>query len=612
MSKIIGIDLGTTNSLAAVWQDGKSVLIPNAFGEYLTPSVVSVDEDGTIYVGKSAKERLATHPDETAGVFKRFMGTSKKYQLGKHTFLPEELSALILKKLKEDAESFLGEEVEEAIISVPAYFNDMARNATKRAGQIAGWKVERIINEPSAAALACQNTKKSEEATMMVFDFGGGTLDVSLVDCFDNVIEIMAISGDNRLGGQDFDDMIAEYFLKAKGLDASVLPPETMGIVRMSAEKCKRDLTENTEVYMTVSCEQINDMMEISRKDVVNFCARIFERMGKPIRQVLADGHISAEEISDVVLVGGSCKMPLVQQYLAHVLKRNDIETIDPDHVIALGCGVCAGIKERNIQVKDMLLTDICPFSLGIAVDNSAKSGESRMSFIIERNSPLPFSRQQTYFPHADYQTKVDLLIYQGESLYVADNLPLGKLEIEVPPRLSVQMPIQVRFTYDINGILAVDVDIPATGEHKQMVIVNKELSMTEEQIQAKLREFEQIKMNPAKDEKNQYIMDWGSRLYMQCTGQLQQEIGRKLEYFRYEVKRDSHNLKRVQKYMTVYLGVVEVMVNKFINLAENDWKDGSWYQEETEEETQENRETEDEFRTWEKENYDDSEYDPM
>lgn len=608
MSKIIGIDLGTTNSLAAVWQDDKSVLIPNALWEYLTPSVVSVDAKGTVYVGKSAKERLATHPDETASVFKRFMGTSKKYQLGKQTFLPEELSALILKKLKEDAERFLGEEVEEAIISVPAYFSDMARNATKRAGVIAGWKVERIINEPSAAALACQSMKQVEEATMMVFDFGGGTLDVSLVDCFDNIIEIMAISGDNRLGGQDFDDMIAEHFLRAQGLEASELDPETMGIVRMCAEQCKRALTESQTAQMAVNCPQINAAMEISRKDVVNFCARIFERMGKPIRQVLADGHTSAEEISDVVLVGGSCKMPLVQQYLAHVLKRNDIETIDPDHVIALGCGVCAGIKERNVQVKDMLLTDICPFSLGIAVHDYSNSGEAKMSFIIERNSPLPVSRQHTYFPHEDYQTTVTLQIYQGESLYVADNLSLGQLEIEFPPRLSSQMPIHVRFTYDINGILAVDVDIPATGEHKQMVIVNKELSMTEEQIQAKLKEFEQIKMNPAKDEKNQYIMDWGSRLYMQCTGELQQEIGRKLEYFRYEVRRDSHNLKRVQKYMTVYLGVVEGMVNQFINLSENDWKDGSWYQEETEEETQENREIEDEFRTWEKENYDDSE----
>lgn len=605
MGKIIGIDLGTTNSLAAVWQDGKSVLIPNAFGEYLTPSVVSVDENGTVYVGKSAKERLVTHPNETAGVFKRFMGTSKKYQLSGKTFLPEELSALVLKKLKEDAERYLGEEVEEAIISVPAYFNDMARNATKRAGRIAGWNVERIINEPSAAALACQNAKQSEEATMLVFDFGGGTLDVSLVDCFDNVIEIMAISGDNRLGGQDFDDMIADYFLKAQGLEAKELAPETVGIVRQCAEQCKRDLTEDQTARMVVNCTEIHAEMEIGRKDVVNFCARIFERIGKPIRQVLADGYMPVEQISDVVLVGGSCKMPLVQQYIAHVLKRDDIDTIDPDHVIALGCGVCAGIKERNVQIKDMLLTDICPFSLGVAVQNYENSDELKMSFIIERNSPLPVSKKSIFYPHQDNQAKVLLQIYQGESLYVADNLELGKLEIWIPPMPKMQMPLEVCFTYDINGILEVEVNILATKEHRRMVIVNEELSITEEQIQAKLREFQEIKMNPSDEEENQYIMDWGSRLYMQCTGELQMEIGRKLDYFHHEMKRDSHRLKHIRKYMLVYLGFVEGMVNQFIKLSENDWKDGNWYQEKPDEETQDYREVDEAFKAWEKENLD-------
>lgn len=612
MSKIIGIDLGTTNSLAAVWQNDRSVLIPNAFGEYLTPSVVSVDENGTVYVGKSAKERLATHPKETACVFKRYMGTSKKYHLGDKEYLPEELSALVLKKLKEDAERYLGEEVEEAIISVPAYFNDMARNATKRAGQIAGWKVERIINEPSAAALACRSANQLEEATMMVFDFGGGTLDVSLVDCFDNVIEIMAISGDNRLGGQDFDDMIAAHFLKKQGVDITSLSAETMGIVRQCAEQCKRALTDHQTAKMVVNCPEINAEMEISRKDVVTFCATLFEKMGKPIRQVLADGRMPVEEISDVVLVGGSCKMPIVQQYLAHVLKRNDIKTIDPDHVIALGCGVCAGIKERNIQVKDMLLTDICPFSLGIAVSDYAGSGELRMSFIIERNSPLPISKQETYFPHEDDQDRVVLQIYQGESLFVKDNLELGRLEVDIPPGPKMKMPINVRFTYDINGILEVEVDVPATQEHKQMVIVNEALSMTKEQIQAKLKEFDEIKLNPANEEGIQYIVDWGSRLYMQCTGELQQEIGRKLDYFRHEVKKGSNSVKKIQKYMTVYLGVVEGMVNSHINISENDWKDGNWYQEETEEGTQSIRQIEEEFRSWEKENYNDSDKEPM
>ena len=252
MGKIIGIDLGTTNSLVAVWQDGESRLIPNAFGEYLTPSVVSIEEDGTIYVGKTAKERLASHPEDTASVFKRYMGTAKKYRLGKKEYRPEELSSFVLKKLKEDAERYLGEPVEEAIISVPAYFNDMGRNATKRAGLLAGLKVERIINEPSAAALACQNRKQEEDATILVFDFGGGTLDVSVVECFDNVIEILAVSGDNQLGGQDFDDAIVKYFLRHCEIDPKNLTAQTRAILRSSAEKCKKELTEKTSAEMVV------------------------------------------------------------------------------------------------------------------------------------------------------------------------------------------------------------------------------------------------------------------------------------------------------------------------------------------------------------------------
>ena len=231
MSRIIGIDLGTTNSLAAVWEDGHAQLIPNSFGEYLTPSIVSMEADGTFYVGKVAKERMVTHPKDTASVFKRFMGTSKRYKLSGKEYRPEELSALVLRKLKEDAEAYLGEPVEEAVISVPAYFNDMARSATKNAGELAGFKVERIINEPSAAALACQKQNQEEDALMLVFDFGGGTLDVSLVDCFDNIIEILAVSGDNHLGGSDFDLVIAKEYCKENQLNWETLDGEKQAVI---------------------------------------------------------------------------------------------------------------------------------------------------------------------------------------------------------------------------------------------------------------------------------------------------------------------------------------------------------------------------------------------
>ena len=604
MSKIIGIDLGTTNSLAAVWQDGESRLIPNAFGEYLTPSVVSFGEDGTIYVGKTAKERLASHPDETASVFKRFMGTSRKYMLGGKSYRPEELSAFVLRKLKEDAERYLGEPVEEAIISVPAYFNDMARNATKRAGMLAGLKVERIINEPSAAALACQSFNQEEDATLLVFDFGGGTLDVSLVECFDNVIEIQAVSGDNQLGGQDFDDMIAEHFAKSLGLNYAAMEPETKAIVQKSAELCKRELTENPSANMVVNCREINNEIEITRKEVVKICAPLFDRIGKPVSKVFVDAQIFTDQVSQIVLVGGSCKMPVIRQYLSYLLKREDIETKEPDYMIALGCGVCAGIKERDKDVKDLLLTDICPFSLGIKVANHQDPYKELMSFIIERNSPLPISREEMYANAYDRQQRVALKIYQGEAMYVSENLYLGEILFDIPPMAAGQVQCFVRFTYDINGVLEVEAKIPLTKEEKKLVIVNKELDMTQEEIDEKLNEFERIK-NPLADERNTYILEWGQRLFMQCSRkEMRDEILGRMQYFQHMMNFDEHRLPQARKYLTVYFAYIEGLLNSYAGFADDMLKDGAWYQEEDEEE----REMETLFREWEEEKEDNGE----
>ena len=604
MSKIIGIDLGTTNSLAAVWQDGESKLIPNAFGEYLTPSVVSIGEDGTVYVGKTAKERLASYPDDTASVFKRFMGTSRKYMLGGKSYRPEELSAFVLKKLKEDAERYLGEPVEEAIISVPAYFNDMARNATKRAGMIAGLRVERIINEPSAAALACQNLNQEEDETLLVFDFGGGTLDVSLVECFDNVIEIQAVSGDNQLGGQDFDDMIAEHFAKSLNLDYAAMEPKTKAIVRKSAELCKRELTENPSANMVVNCQEINNEIEITRKDVVKICAPLFDRIGKPVSKVFVDAQTSTDQISQVVLVGGSCKMPVVRQYLSYLLKREDIETKEPDYMIALGCGVCAGIKERDKDVKDLLLTDICPFSLGIKVANHQNPNKDLMSFIIERNSPLPISREEMYVNAYDKQLQMALRIYQGEAMYVSENLYLGEILFDIPPMAAGQVQCFVRFTYDINGVLEVEAKIPLTKEEKKLVIINKDLDMTQEEINEKLKEFERIK-NPLTDERNTYILEWGQRLFMQCSQkEMRDEILGRMQYFQHVMSFDEHKVPKARKYLTVYFAYIEGLLNSYVGFADDMLKDGAWYQEEDEEE----REMETLFREWEGEKGDNGE----
>lgn len=592
MARIIGIDLGTTNSLAAVWENGESKLIPNAFGEYLTPSVVSVDNEGTVYVGKTAKERLAAYPAQTASIFKRFMGTKRVYHLGNRTYRPEELSSMVLRKLKEDAERYLGEPVEEAIISVPAYFNDMARNATKRAGMLAGLKVERIINEPSAAALACHRMKE-EDATFLVFDFGGGTLDVSLVECFDNIVEIMAVSGDNQLGGQDFDDMLGTYFIRKMNLDPGALTLETRALIRSGAEKCKRELTDNKTAKMVVNCEQINGVLEISRKDVVTICAELFERISKPIRRVMMDAKTNATDIRKVILVGGSCKMPVVRQYLRHLLNRNDIETLDPDYMIAFGCGVCAGIKERNEEIKDTLLTDICPFSLGTGVVNHEDSSKQLMSFIIPRNSPLPCSIEQSYVNAYDGQKEIEFGIYQGEAMYVADNTQLGEIRVNIPPREKGKVECRVRYTYDINGLLEVNLYIPMTGEKKQLVIVNNELGMSEEEIKQKLNEYRNLKINPADKEENKYVLAWAERLFMQCNNEFQTEIQKRMQYFIHVMNHDPYHVEKVRKYLTVFLASVEQITEKYVNWDEQEFEDGSWYEDEDE------REIDNLFREW-------------
>ncbi len=592
MARIIGIDLGTTNSLAAVWENGESKLISNAFGEYLTPSVVSVDDDGTVYVGKTAKERLAAYPAQTASIFKRFMGTKRVYKLGNKSYRPEELSAMVLRKLKEDAEQYLGEAVEEAIISVPAYFNDMARNATKRAGALAGLRVERIINEPSAAALACHQMKE-EDATFLVFDFGGGTLDVSLVECFDNIVEIMAVSGDNQLGGQDFDDMLGTYFIRKMNLDPGVLTLETRALIRSSAEKCKRELTENKTANMVVNCEQVNGMLEISRKDVVTVCAELFERISKPIRRVMMDAKTNSADISQVVLVGGSCKMPVVKQYLRHLLKRDDIETLNPDYMIALGCGVCAGIKERDEEIKDTLLTDICPFSLGTNVLNSENPSKQLMSFIIPRNSPLPCSIERSYVNAYDNQEEIRFGIYQGEAMYVADNTLLGEVTLHIPPRPKEKVECRVRYTYDINGLLEVNLHIPMTGEKRQIVIVNNELGMSEAEIKQKLKEYDKLKISPADKEENKFVIAWAERLFMQCSKEFQAEIQSRMQYFIHVMNNDPYHVDKVRKYLTVFLAYVEKITENYVNWDEQEFEEGSWYEDEDE------REIDNLFREW-------------
>ena len=579
MGRIIGIDLGTTNSLVAVWENGQSVLIPNAWGEVLTPSAVSFDADGTVYVGRIAKERKMTHPEITFTSFKRFMGTSYQYKAYGKTYKPEELSALVLRQLKEDAESYLGEPVEEAVISVPAYFNDVARKATKNAGMLAGLTVDRIINEPSAAALACQNQDRQEDMNAMVFDFGGGTLDVSIVECFENIVEITAISGDNRLGGDDFDHAIAAEFCRRHDFTMEVLTEQHRTEILAAATQCKLQLSETESAEMMVRYGGTGESMTLTRQELIIASQELFLRMENPVKRALADWKHGAEELNRIIMVGGSCKMPVVQYLIKHMMRDLTMSVTDPDLMVALGMGVYAGIKERSEDVRDMLLTDVCPFSLGTEIFNQGNPNMGIMHVLIERNTALPASREDTFYPVNENQGQIEFGIFQGEEFYAEDNLKLGSMSISLPMAKNTQRSITVRYTYDINGLLLVDARVNYTGKTFQKVIVNSQVEMSRQEIRKQVKKLEHLKIHPRDKEENKFLWTRADRLFQTSTGSLRDDIAERMKYFDYLLgKQDELVLARWRKVFTPYLDEVEAIM-RLTKAAMHDAADfAAWY----------------------------------
>lgn len=577
---VIGIDLGTTNSLAAVWRNGCSELIPNAFGEVLTPSVVSVDEAGTVFVGKTAKERLISHPECTACVFKRFMGTEKVYKLGQKSYTPEELSSFVLRKLREDAENYLKETVTEAVVSVPAYFNNAQRDATKRAGELAGLVVKRIINEPSAAALACQHLYPEEETVELVFDFGGGTLDVSVVDCFDNIINVVSVSGDNHLGGCDFDRAMAEYFCREQGMELKKLSLSEQAAVLKSAEACKIALSDAEQAEMTVHYGGETRTLFFDTEKMIQASAGIFKRLIEPLKQAVLGAELKWEDINRIILVGGSCNMPAVRLYLQHFLKKEAVFLGSPDTIVALGTGTYAGIKERKAEIRDMLLTDVCPFTLGVEIKDGV------MSPIIERNSALPVSRSRKYVTISDFQKILRFAIYQGEAPVAEDNILLGEIEVPVPPALAEKEAAEVRFTYDINGILEVDARVLSTNETRHLVIIDRKNRMSQAQIQETLEEMQKLKIHPREREENAYLLSRCESLYAQAGSGLREFLLDQMQYFQFLLETQNDlKIKKGREYFTRALDAAEDSMAIFRTEEEFRSFSDRWYEEAKQEE---------------------------
>ena len=460
---ILGVDLGTTNSLAVVYKEGKPVLIPNAYGEYVTPSAVSI-LDGKIVVGKLAKERLITHPECSASLFKRNMGSDVTYTLDKKEYDSATLSSFVVKQLIEDAQNYLHESIDEVVISVPAYFNARQRQDTKRIGELLGVQVERLINEPSAAAIACHMDDEYE--TFVVFDFGGGTLDVSVVDCFENVISINAISGNNHLGGTDFDRAMAEYFCFKNGLNYNVLDLSFQQSILRACEQAKIKLS--TQSVAEVSLVHLNKNYNciFDENVLFNTTHSLLESCKNVIGKAVKDSGFSAGELDSLILVGGSSQMPVLQHYLSDALNIPVLKEENMDSLVALGLGKYIGIKQRDENIKDVVVTDICPFSLSTSTYNEQNPDLELSTVLIPKNSVLPTSKKMTLRTVHKGQTKVNISVFQGQTMYAKENLFLGQAFIHVPRNMHDYESFDLIYSYDINSMLYVEAIVHSTKEH--------------------------------------------------------------------------------------------------------------------------------------------------
>jgi molecular chaperone HscC len=561
---IVGIDLGTTNSAVGVWKDGAAVLVPNRLGSVLTPSAVSVDTTGEILVGAAALDRATTHPERTATHFKRYMATGRTIRLGKQEFLPEELSAFVLRSLKADAEAFLGEPVSQAVITVPAYFNDRQRKATRRAGELAGLTLERLVNEPTAAALSYGVNQLDRQHKFLVFDLGGGTFDVSVLEVFEGVMEVRATAGDSRLGGQDFNELLFTNFL-ARGGPALTLEaerdPAFAARVRVAAEAAKRRLSEQNETVMSVVERGRTIEMPISAERFETLSEDIITRMRAPVLRALNDGRIGIHELDQVLLVGGATRMPIVRRAITRMFGRFPSTAVNPDEAVALGAAVQAGLKSRDAALREVVLTDVCPFSLGVGMlEGGGEELSEREVFspILERNTTVPASRERRFCTVRDNQTRVDITIFQGESVRLEDNVEIGSLEVPVPPESSGRVAVDIRFTYDINGILEVDVSIPQTGVTRQLVIVNDE-EMSPEEVARRRAILAGYKLHPRENEANRAAVARAERCFETTLGAERTAVRQLLVSFEHVLNRqDPKEIERARALLLSELDELE------------------------------------------------------
>ncbi len=506
MSKIIGIDLGTTNSCVSVLEGGEPVVIPNAEGNRTTPSIVAFTKDGERLVGETAKRQAVTNPNRTITSIKREMGTDHKVEIDGQSYNPQDISAMILTKLKNDAESYLGEKVSEAVITVPAYFSDAQRQATKDAGRIAGLDVKRIINEPTAASLSYGLDKTEQQQKIMVYDLGGGTFDVSILEIGDGVFEVLATSGNNMLGGDDFDkvvlDFLADSFKKENGVD---LRNDNMSLQRLkeAAEKAKKELSSMNTTNVNLPFITANENgplhlnIDITRAKFDSLTSHLVNDTVEPIEKAMKDAGVTAADLDQVILVGGSTRIPAVQEAVKKMTGKEPHKGVNPDECVAIGAAVQGGVLTG--EVKDVLLLDVTPLSLGIETQGMV------FTKLIERNTTIPTKKSQIFSTAADNQTAVDIHVLQGERSMAADNTTLGRFQLDgIPPARRGIPQIEVTFDIDANGIVNVSAKDLGTGK-EQHITITSSTNMSEDEINRRVEEAEKYK---EEDEKRKKLID--------------------------------------------------------------------------------------------------------
>ncbi|EDQ3449600.1 molecular chaperone HscC [Salmonella enterica] len=486
----IGIDLGTTNSLIAVWQDGAAQLIPNKFGEYLTPSIISMDENKQILVGKPATARKTSHPDKTAALFKRAMGSHTLWHLGEESFNAPELSSLVLRSLKEDAEDYLQQPIKDVVISVPAYFSDEQRKHTRLAAELAGLNAVRLINEPTAAAMA-YGLHTQQNSRSLVFDLGGGTFDVTVLEYATPIIEVHASAGDNYLGGEDFTHLLLDEVLKRWNLDKSALTDSDLAALYACVEAAK--CASGSPLRMSWLYQERALESTFYDDELEALWLPLLNRLRTPIEQALRDSRLKPEQIDSLVLVGGASQMPLVQRIAVRLFGKLPYQSYDPSTIVALGAATQAACRLRHEDVEEVILTDICPYSLGVEVNRQGVPGI--FSPIIERNTTVPVSKVETYSTMHPEQDSICVRVYQGESHKVKNNILIDSFDVMLKPNGHIQA-IDIRFSYDINGLLEVDV-LLEDGKSESRIISHNATSLTTQQIDASRERLQALKIYP-------------------------------------------------------------------------------------------------------------------